>query len=247
MSNGNDNVVPTGNGKYDFGRQRNRARWIFGLLLVVLAVGIYAYLAVRSDPLWWPFASIKNGGDVQRFQWLFASAVGTFLYLLWEAHQKYTQIEKMPDKVDFLAYTPWYVVSAIRGPIVALVVMFALVNISLNGSLFAGSQGVNSTTTGNASPTDGNISQEPAATPSGENRAALAIGIDLREADQDVLAVIAFLLGFFNRLPFHLLKQIARGIFRDAYSAAYPQEKKKENEGEDGGEEDEASEKKKKK
>lgn len=63
---------------------------------------------------------------------------------------------------------------------------------------------------------------------SGNNSSeALGIALDLKKADVNLLAIIAFMLGFFNRLPLHILEVAAEKIFPNAYAEAYGKHAKK--------------------
>jgi len=62
----------------------------------------------------------------------FWSFFGTLLYLLVEVYTNYPPEEN--KKKSFLAYTPWYLITAIKGPFIALAVMFGLMTVSIQVS-----------------------------------------------------------------------------------------------------------------
>ncbi len=87
------------------------------------------------------FAEIKEeaGQEDGRFFWsnkagrlmelVFWSWFGTLLYLLMEIYKHYPPAKS--DLLSFIAYTPWYFITAIKGPFVALFVLFGLTSVNI--------------------------------------------------------------------------------------------------------------------
>lgn len=260
-------------------KQRRRANILIGCLLFAFSVFLYLWIAINVTPSpWFPFNVIDRFMDYE-FQWLnwfLAGGVGTFVYLLWEVAKNFVhfgsnveigvsvtgegaQNKKIPS-ANFIGQTPWYLVNAIRGPLITMAVMLLITNASFAATIEAnldnvatnenqatltqeGGVGVDGSTESFSSSADqpgqGNVivPTEPAVegAPSDdralqENLAndttALGIAVDLKNADSIFLAIVAFMLGFYNRLPYHLFETFAKRIFHVAYAEAYEEQKK---------------------
>ncbi len=373
--------------------QRRRARWIIACLMIGLLIYMWLWIAIKTEPEpLWPFKWIAveyEKYDPRWLLWFFTGAIGTYVYLLWEAAQKFmylvpddsylkrhlledendeenndnqtvnenqpppeegatvdpTDSEKWKHEANFISYTPWYLVNAIRGPLIAMVVMFLLINITFDTGIkasdnsdSAGSDDAglvedeedtldrqNGTEEGdelsngsddedgfeddNLDETNGDLTEpdaveatdededtsdtqngseqddEPDDDPDSEENAndddeaadedsleednldtengseedgelgddvdegelanddeasdgsaddenvqagisgsAIGLSIDLSHANGEVLLIVVFLLGFFNRIPYHILLRAASSIFSKAYKDAnYPE------------------------
>lgn len=166
--------------------QRKRANVLIVVLSLMLFAFLYLWIAINTEPLpWWPFNFIEDfkEHDFQWLNWFIAGAVGTYVYLLWEVARNYvyfgidatirdsldgsTQPKKAksdakqnsPDK-NFIGQTPWYVVNAIRGPLITTVVMLLITNTSLDLNIEAKSNDIpeneNQSTLSNESEVDEN-------------------------------------------------------------------------------------------
>lgn len=234
---------------YDQKKQMTYANVIITVLIVLLILNIPLFIFVRLD-LWF-FKSMSDANQ-RLLEWLLASTSGTFLYLLWEATTRYRLVPSVPETVqdvpanaddnqkkaieeqkkaqldaDYIGWTPWYVLNAIRGPIIVMVVMLALTNVSLATSLVPQS----SIPPTSSAPGEAQATATPA--PSGEGEATpaapaetaeeqpLSIVVDMSKAPQEVLLIIAFILGMYNRLSVALLESIAERIFGQVWRKAY--------------------------
>lgn len=137
-------------------------------------------------------------------QWALAGASGTLIYLLWEAARQYRKIfstnKDSNEKVDFAGLWPWYLVAAIRGPIIVVVILFTLTSINFSSAF-----------------TDDNAGE------------ALSFAFNLNQASQQVLNIFAFFLGYYNRLALSIFESIAKYLFKDAWDKAYPKKNKLED------------------
>ena len=148
-----------------------------------------------------------------------------------EYEKKVKAIKKHIEKVDFLGNTVWYTTIAFRGPIITLVVLFALTNITISSALIAATPSptatvveeslVAATPTPSATSIEVTTEEPETATENGETQVKpLGISIDMKNAQQELLIIIAFILGYYNRLPVEILEQIAKSIFRAAWENA---------------------------
>ena len=176
--------------------------------LIVLVLAFAAEVAMRVFPDFLRDAA----GQRQWLEWLLVSLIGVCTYLIWRIAYWY----RRPD-AQFISYRHWYRATAAKGPIVALVILMALTNISFQAEL----------------PTGEEAAELPTGEEATEAPAAFDFGIDFGQADESVLLVVAFLLGFYSRLAHDLLEKIAAFIFPGAYKKAYeePEEPPKEEEG----------------
>lgn len=284
-----------GDGDKELEQQRSYAFWIIVVLVVGFLVFSVLWIALTTEPEpWRPFSGIKNFKEYnyEWLRWLLAGSVGTFVYLMWEVAQYYvylskekylephlkgeksreTEIAELRAKANFKGYIYWYLVNAVRGPLIVMVVMLLITNtsfaIGVNAAANDGSENANqsalsqeaeneaevtssensdaentnaeldnennSQTEGsNESGTNVNESTEEGATnndasseaESGTSAgAALGISLDLSKADDRLLGIIAFMLGLFNRIPYHILEGAARRIFPEAFKKAYPEQ-----------------------
>jgi hypothetical protein len=207
--------------------ERERADELLKNFLTVMILTIVIEAGVRI------FLSRTHRADEWRWlEWLLVSLIGVCAYLVWTIATWYHR----PD-AQFQAYTPWYRATAIRGPIIALVILLALTNISFRVELPAVQQGevpsVAATQEGESetappAPQEGESETAPPAIQEGESETAVPatfdFGIDFRRASDEILLVVAFLLGFYSRLAKSLLGRIAHFIFRGVYQETYGKE-----------------------
>ena len=70
----------------------------------------------------------------QYLAWVFAAWTGASIYLIGQIGSYYPKIKKIEeegDKADFLKYTYWYASTFLKAPILALVVMWFLINLNV--------------------------------------------------------------------------------------------------------------------
>ena len=185
------------------------AKQLFQTFTIVVVIAFLGEVLLRATP------SFMEGFKEKRWlEWLLVSIVGVSTYLLWNI----STWVKSP-KADFEKYRLWYFSTAIKGPMVALVVMLGLthLNFQVQIPLPATQEVVTS-----ESVEDEQGSEENQIQPT-ETR-TLDFGINFAEASETVLLVVAFLLGFYNRLAKEVLNSFARYIFKDAYKKAYAKE-----------------------
>lgn len=116
-------------------RQGRRARAILRWLIAGLLITVVVYLAVHLTspgetllPLEW--RSVESGSDLWErvLDWTLWSLTGTLIYLLYEVGHHYPTIRKNVKNdgfpSSFIEYTPWYWVTLVKGPIIALVILF---------------------------------------------------------------------------------------------------------------------------
>jgi hypothetical protein len=114
--------------------EMRRARWLFGIfagaLLLMVAWWILIHLRrvptpdSRLGPLKW--AGPYGDPPWQWFDWLLSSLIGVLLYAL--VNVAYWYHQKHPR---FVAFTPWYISTILKGPIVAFIIMLFVTSVSL--------------------------------------------------------------------------------------------------------------------
>ena len=143
---------------YEWDRtQKPRGKLVLALLSILLVLSLAGSSAARMGML--DFLPLTDG-ERQLSDWLVASATGTLLYLMLEAARAYRlgptvpkrlmeppvdaprkvkdrfdEGRKAQEQADFVGWSPWYFLNCIRGPIIAIVVMLALTNVSFTSSL----------------------------------------------------------------------------------------------------------------
>lgn len=255
--------------------QRKQGVRLVTTLVVLLIISMYLFIDVRTQAWGWPFHTI-GAEDYIWLQWLFAGLVGTLLGQLWQASKGFEKVKIQPPRLevkamidrgeptptpwmttdDFIQKTPTFILNVIRGPIIVLVVLFALTNISLATALIPADASqpalgeVDTSAPDEASPSEpdaaaaaetdaGTVEGNTDAAASDESAASLegiplGIAIDLRNAKPDVLVILAFVLGYYQKLAVTLLNQIARGVFGKAWEEAYADEEDETEEPQDG-------------
>jgi hypothetical protein len=143
--------------------------------------------------------------------------------------------KKAQEDADFVGWTPWYVLNCIRGPIIAIVVMLALTNVSL-ATTFGAASGVPAEAQAQEDPTPSETSipggelGEPVATAEPSTEKSLSFEVDLSKASEEVLLVIAFILGMYSRVSVATLESIGERVFQGIWKKAFPDTPEK-NEG----------------
>jgi hypothetical protein len=172
--------------------------------LIVFVLTFAAEIALRAFP-----SFLETVPERQWLEWLLVSLLGVCAYLLWNIASWYRK-----SAVDFKAFRPWYRATAARGPIIALVVLIALTNISFQVQVPTTQE-----ETTEAVAVEADAETEP------ETPAPFSFGIDFQSASESVLLLTAFLIGFFSRLAKTLLEEIARFIFGDLFEKTYSGER----------------------
>jgi hypothetical protein len=199
--------------------ERKRAHVLLGVFLGILVAAVVAEVVVRAIP-----NPLDGAGQRRWLEWLLVSLIGVCAYLVGNVAYWYHK------GGNFIAFTPWYCAAAARGPVIALAILLALTNISFTAALpareetaevaaGAGTEPAAAEAEGAAPETVVEEGPEEAAAPD-----TFSFGIDFREASDEVLLVVAFLLGFFSKLEKELLFRIASFIFGDVFDTAYPEE-----------------------
>jgi hypothetical protein len=115
--------------------QQNRAKVLFWSLIFVFGLCVYFLLAVQYE--YWDW--VKNVDAVQKaslepLTWVLAALIGSSLYLLSEIATYYPKIKEVSEDgsmADFKKYTFWYISTLVKAPILAVVVMWLLVNLKI--------------------------------------------------------------------------------------------------------------------
>ncbi len=116
-------------------RQSKRARlllWMFVLgLLLTIFFYVAAHLQVQGEApkaLQWVTVSSTSEWQARALDWVLWSLAGTLVFLLLEVANHYPAIWNQSGKAtqppSFEEYTPWYLANLIRGPIIAVVILF---------------------------------------------------------------------------------------------------------------------------
>lgn len=176
------------------------------------------------------------------------------LELLTQMETIFRDAAPIMEKDNFIEKTPTFLLNFLRGPIIVLVILFTLTHVSLAASLIPESE--EQTTTAEVSSSD--TVDEAASTGEGDSETGLdettnspssteitsdsaadlkgiplGIAIDLRSAHPDVIVILAFVLGYYQKLAITVLDNIARKIFGNKiWEQAYPDTTS--NEGNDG-------------
>ena len=132
-----------------FDKQKRRAKYLLTILFTSLFLTVIGYLALhlRSAtpetffPIKWLPSDVEGPLWQDRaLDWLLWGFAGTILFLLREVAHYYKQIwgnaQKGKFTDSFIEYTPWYWINLIKGPVIALVIMFFLntAQLKLSGS-----------------------------------------------------------------------------------------------------------------
>ncbi len=194
-------------------QQKNRAWWLFLVLVLVFGVSLYFLLAVQYQ--YWPLNNLaalvtdkptpvnqltpeqteqikKLLKTFEPLQWVLASLIGAALYLLGQIAVNYPKINEKPEadnQNDFIKSTYWYIITLIRAPILTVVIMWLLMNLKIDMG-------------------------------AGEKVGDLGIAVDFSKFDALVKVGIAFILGFYGRVARKQLDIIAKYLFTSAWTLA---------------------------
>jgi hypothetical protein len=119
-------------------RQSERANQLIRWFIIALAITALLYFAFHlwlldpSKPMSWYAVRSDSARSQRALDWLLWSLAGTLVYLLVEAGYHYTAIQENAKKgslsfsypVSFIEKTPWNLVTLVRGPIIAVVILF---------------------------------------------------------------------------------------------------------------------------
>lgn len=116
-------------------------RWCLAGLIATILVYLAFHLWFFELPekwylLNWYGVTSESGISQRALDWALWGLIGTFIYLLTEITFHYREIAKnSPIDQSFLAYTPWYVSTLLKGPFTVLVIMLFInaANLNLTG------------------------------------------------------------------------------------------------------------------
>lgn len=117
-------------------KQKDRALVLFISLTVVFIVCLVFLLGVENK--WWAWViNLKDTEyeTLEPLKWALASLVGAALYLFSQIANFYPKINEKPDadnQNDFVKSTYWYISTLLRAPILTVVIMWLLTNLSIN-------------------------------------------------------------------------------------------------------------------
>lgn len=171
--------------------------------LCILVATCLLYLAFH---FWWLnpstygqwYAVTATSARSQRaLDWALWGLGGTLLYLMTEFASRYATLgkeSKNPAEVtSFINYTPWYISTLIRGPVITVVIIFFLnaANLNLTGP------------------------------GTGGGSAPSAFSFNFSALDHTVTLFFAFVLGFYSRVARAVLDSIMKSLFPGAWAEAY--------------------------
>ena len=233
--------------------QEVRAWWIFIILVAVFIICIFFILAIQYH--WWGWFINRNDAQYDSadpLTWVLASLIGATLYLMGQIATYFPKIGEKRDadnQNDFIRSTYWYAATLIRAPILTVVVMWLLINLSvgIGNSTLKETVAVNDNTPVAAATASGNAPVATAtasgnapvatATASGNtaadentnngqndtaNGAATDFGVSVNFANfPDIVNLgIAFILGFYSRVARKQLDILAKYLFTRAWALA---------------------------
>ncbi|MBL8130664.1 MAG: hypothetical protein JNL42_02295 [Anaerolineae bacterium] len=181
---------------------RRRAELIFCLLIIAGVLVAAAFMASNNiqlrfeRPCYIPHFTcrpIPSPSPLQQYMnWYYAATFGTVLFLIHEVSYWYPKIGLWVGgkEVSFSKQTYWYGINLIKGPFVAVLVMWFLTNINFDLS-------------GNE--TSGDV---------------VGIKLNLNELPSVVLIGLAFMLGLYSRVTRHQLDIILKRILPAAWEEA---------------------------
>ncbi len=116
-------------------------RWCIAGLFLSILLYIVFHLWLFDPPAKWTYldwygVTTKSGISERALDWTLWGLIGTFIYLLTEVTSHYRDIKRdAPKDSSFLAYTPWYVSTLLKGPFTVLVIMLFInaANLNLTG------------------------------------------------------------------------------------------------------------------
>lgn len=189
-------------------KQERRAWWIFVILVVVLIVCIFFILAIQYH--WWGWFANRNEAKydfADPLTWVLASLIGATLYLMGQIATFYPKINEKPDadnQNDFIRSTYWYAATLIRAPILTVVIMWMLINLSVS----MGGSTTSAEAAGNVQDVSGTVGD------------GLGISVNFANFPDTVNLGIAFILGFYSRVARKQLDILAKYLFTRAWALA---------------------------
>ena len=119
-------------------RQSNRAKWLIRWFVAGLVITAVLYFAFHlwwfnpAEPGKWYAVTSDSARSQRALDWVLWSLAGTLVYLLVEAGRHYQAIGENARKgstsssypISFIEKTPWNLVTLIKGPIIAVVLLF---------------------------------------------------------------------------------------------------------------------------
>lgn len=189
------------------GQQKTTALVLFLALVVVFGVSFYFLLAVQYQYPPWDKLDPAKAVDILKtlapLKWVLASLIGASLYLLGQIANFYPKINEKPDpdnQNDFVNSIYWYISTLLRAPILTVVIMWLLTNLTIN--MGTPPEAASGTTPG-TSPSD-----------------ALGIAVNFAKFPDLVQIGIAFILGFYARVARKQLDIITQYLFTRAWAMA---------------------------
>jgi hypothetical protein len=190
------------------GNQKTTADRLHRNFLYVFGASFLAELLMRLSP-----GFLEGIPERDWIEWLLVSLMGVSAYLLFNIAIWYRR-----EDANFLAYRPWYRSTAAKGPIIALVVMIALTNISFQ--MATPNQQALGVETSEETPDDTALEADVKQ----DADSIFNFGINFADADDNVLLITAFILGFYSRLANDVLAGIAKFLFKGIYEETYKDE-----------------------
>jgi hypothetical protein len=148
--------------------------------------------------------------------WVVASLIGATLYLMGQIATFYPKINDKPDadnQNDFVKSSYWYATTLLRAPILTVVIMWLLINLSVN-------MGGGNTLAEAAANTTGNAQAGSTADATGTVGEGLGISVNFANFPDIVNLGIAFILGFYSRVARKQLDILAKYLFTRAWALA---------------------------
>jgi len=179
--------------------QKARAYLLFKWLVGILVVGILLLLAIQYHWFgWFPDRKPAAYDPIDPLTWALAALIGASLYLMGQIATYFPKINEKPDpdnQNDFVRSTYWYATTLLRAPVLTVVIMWLLMNLTV---------GLGEATGGNSNP-------------AGEG---LGLSLDFSKFPDIVNLGIAFILGFYGRVARKQLDVIAKYLFTKAWALA---------------------------
>lgn len=118
--------------------QKNYAFWWFIALVIILGGSIFLLLAIQYNWFHWVPDKVREPkayDPVDPLTWVLASLIGAALYLMGQIATYYPKIKEKIDpdyQNDFVGSTYWYASTLLRAPVLTVVIMWLLTNLSVN-------------------------------------------------------------------------------------------------------------------
>lgn len=215
---------------------RGLLMFFLGTITLAAILGLSVVWHYRPDLLWpHGLQSLARNPQASKYaQWFLAASIGTLVYLLRNIAHYRTR------KHHYRLYTQWFLAALITGPIVALVVMWTLTNLTivLTQSEIAPPTTIQTTTTETTGTVKGSIYTSSTTTTvvvgsqvatsavatagSVETSPAVAGGVvlDINNLALEAQLALAFILGYFGRTTTKQLEITARKLLPEAWNRA---------------------------